>query len=83
MEMSDKAKPLTPFFIEDILSSKDGSRMSGECGSRGGERSPRWEEEPGELSGKLCPREAEFEEQSGESEFFQLRAAPLKTKIRK
>lgn len=73
MEMSDKVKPLTSFFIEDILSFNDTSsaRIRGKCCSQ--ERSPEWEEEPETLSEKLCPQDAALGERSGELvlKFFQ------------
>lgn len=69
MEMSGKVKPLTSFFIEDILSFKDSSSCGKCClqeEEEEEERSPRWEEEPQTLSEKLCPQESELGQQSGE-----------------
>ena len=73
MEMSGKAKPLTSFFIEDILSFKDSSSCGTRCSRQEDEeeeeedeRSPQWEEEPQMLSAKLCSQESELGEQSGE-----------------
>ncbi|KAM9810843.1 homeobox protein Nkx-3.1 [Neosynchiropus ocellatus] len=44
--MSDRVKPLTSFFIEDILSIKDGGRVKGSCPPV----TDRWEEESEKLS---------------------------------
>lgn len=76
MEMSDKVKPLTSFFIEDILSFKDSS-SSRICCPQEQERSSQWEEEPEMLSEKLCPQETDFREQSGEPlfKFWQFQVA--------
>lgn len=65
MDMSGKVKPLTSFYIEDILSFKDSSSCE-KCCSQEEERSPQWEEEPQMLSEKLCPQQFEPGEQSGE-----------------
>lgn len=58
MDMSGKVKPLTSFFIEDILSFK-GSSSCGRCCPQEEERNPRWEEEPQVLAEKLCRQEFE------------------------
>lgn len=76
MEISGKAKPLTSFFIDDILSFKDSSGC-GKCCLQEQEqdqeqeeeqekRSPRWEAEPQMVSEELCPQESERGQQSGE-----------------
>lgn len=66
MEMSDTVKPLTSFFIEDILSIKDGSRFNGQCCSKKLERCSQWKEESDKLSEQLCPQETVFGVQTGE-----------------
>ncbi|XP_060895312.1 homeobox protein Nkx-3.1 [Labrus mixtus] len=53
--MSDTVKPLTSFFIEDILSTKDGTRFNSESCSQKVER---WKEEPEMLSEQICMQEA-------------------------
>nr|XP_046243944.1 homeobox protein Nkx-3.1 [Scatophagus argus] len=57
MEMSDAVKPLTSFLIEDILSIKDSTRLSGKCCSQ---KMERWKEESETLSEELCPQETPF-----------------------
>ncbi|XP_020512803.1 homeobox protein Nkx-3.1 [Labrus bergylta] len=52
--MSDTVKPLTSFFIEDILSTKDSTRFNRESCSQKAER---WKEEPEMLSEQICMQE--------------------------
>ncbi|XP_069555763.1 homeobox protein Nkx-3.1 [Brachyistius frenatus] len=57
MEMSDTAKPLTSFLIEDILSVKVGTRLNVKCCSPMMQRRSQWEEESEKLSAQLIPQE--------------------------
>ncbi|XP_070690478.1 homeobox protein Nkx-3.1 [Pempheris klunzingeri] len=60
MDMSDTVKPLTSFFIEDILSLKDSSRLNGKCCSQKTGRCLQWKDESERLSEQLCPQDAAF-----------------------
>lgn len=65
-EMSDSAKPLTSFLIEDILSNKDSARFNDKCCSQKEERCSQWNEESGKFSPQLCLQETAFGLQTGE-----------------
>lgn len=65
-EMSDSAKPLTSFLIEDILSNKDSARFNDKCCSQKEERCSQWNEEPGKFSPHFCLQETAFGLQTGE-----------------
>ncbi|KAL3976007.1 hypothetical protein ACER0C_021893 [Sarotherodon galilaeus] len=58
--MSDSAKPLTSFLIEDILSNKDSARFNDKCCSQKEERCSQWNEEPGKFSPQFCLQETAF-----------------------
>ncbi|KAM6930793.1 homeobox protein Nkx-3.1 [Xenentodon cancila] len=60
MEMSDTAKPVTSFFIEDILSNKDNTRMNGKYCSPKTDRCSQWKEESENWSAQLCPQKSAF-----------------------
>lgn len=64
--MSDSAKPLTSFLIEDILSNKDSARFNDKCCSQKEERRSQWNEESGKFSPQLCLQETAFGLQTGE-----------------
>ncbi|XP_041855807.1 homeobox protein Nkx-3.1 [Melanotaenia boesemani] len=60
MEMSDTVKPVTSFLIEDILSSKDSTRLNGKCCSQKKGKYPQWREESEKLSAQLCQQDSSF-----------------------
>lgn len=58
--MSDTVKPLTSFFIEDILSLGDASGIGGKCRSQVTDRCSPWTEGPGTPSQELSPQVTAF-----------------------
>lgn len=77
-EMSDTVKPLTSFFIEDILSLGDASGIGGKRRSQVTDRCSPWTEEHGTPSQELSPEVTAFRGQKGEL----LAANPSKRKQR-
>ncbi|XP_053276665.1 homeobox protein Nkx-3.1 [Pleuronectes platessa] len=66
MDMSDTVKPRTSFLIEDILSVKDSTSLSGKSSYQKMERCSQWEEEESEkLTEKLYAQETVSGEHSG------------------
>ncbi|KAM9743953.1 homeobox protein Nkx-3.1 [Menidia menidia] len=64
MEMSDTAKPVTSFLIEDILSNKAGAGFRDKCCLPKMERCSQWGEDSENLSAQGCTEESTFGRQT-------------------